>query len=1284
MGKRAGAFVLTVGVAATVAGSGGAIAARARDAAPRPVTAPAVKPTHFAGDIRRIPRGNVIQREEKPEPRSPNDGPAGAQKGDAVVQTGAASATSPAPSTSFAGLDFAGWGAGWPPDPNGDVGPTYYVQAVNTSVGVFDKGTGSRVAAFTFNSLFSQAKTGTPCDTSNQGDPVVLYDPIGGRWIISDFAWSNFTSGAMYQCMAVSASGDPVTGGWYFYAWQTASGGAIPDYPKLGVWPDGIYMSANMFSTTGSGSFRNVQLWAFNRQEMEAGLAAHSVTFALPTVVGGVTAFSLLPSNARDATGLPPSGTPDYFASIWGSEAVRVWQFHVDWANTVNSTLGGPTNLAVANFNGGPSDVPELGGNNVDTLSYRLMMQNQYTNLGGAQSLWLTHTVGSGGLPNVAQVRWYQVGVANTGLSVAQQSTWAPDGKNRFMPSLAVDQSGDMAVGYSVSDGTMYPSIRYAGRLASDAPNTLAQGETSLIEGSGYQCCTFSDGSANTRWGDYSAMTIDPDGCTFWYTNEYYDVHPVSLLQDNWKTRIGSFRFPACGSVAPVPPTISSFAPASGSAGTSVAIRGSSFTGATSVTFNGSPATFSVASDSSLTATVPSGATSGPIAVTTPAGTATSATGFTVTAAVADLAVAYQIDVAHSGVQTDAALRPPLTRSWVVSFANPTSYPLIAAGKVFVTSSNSPSPGTTLYALDRADGHVLWSQSIAGTFSFSGAAYDAGRVFVVNYDGLLRAFDAGTGVQAWATQLPTQWAFTSPPVAGNGVVYTGGAGSGGTVYAVDELTGALLATQPVENGDHSSPALSGGSVFASYACNQAYGFAKTTLAPLWHYSTGCEGGGGKTVVYANGKVYTRDFDGNLILDAAAGTLVGSFTGPNVTALAPAVDQTSMFVLTSPGNSPTLSARNLADGSTRWTFTGDGRLDTAPIVLATPAGEFVVEGSASGMLYALDAATGNQVWSTSVGAAIPAPDEQNATQLTGLGAGQGLLAVPAGSTLSAYVAGDTTAPTITVPGTITVRTGSSGGTPVTYSVTATDPDDAATVSCSPASSSTFPVGTTTVNCTATDTAGNTSSASFQVVVVLDTTAPTVTVPATIVAKATSAGGSAVTYSVTASDPDDAATVSCSPASGSTFPVGTTTVRCTATDTAGNTTTASFIVVLSAPTADCTLTDYPVVKGALNLKSANLSGCYLPGAGLSGANATSANLVGTYLSGANLSSANLSQAQLQRSVLTNANLAKAKLNFANLTGASLTGATLTGVAWTQATCPDGTSANANGGTCIGHLG
>src|SRR5438093_3474462 len=170
------------------------------------------------------------------------------------------------------------------------------------------------------------------------------------------------------------------------------------------------------------------------------------------------------------------------------------------------------------------------------------------------------------------------------------------------MPSLAVDENGDMAIGYSVSDSSMYPAIRYAGRLATDSPNTLGQGETSLIEGTGNQCCTFSDGSTNNRWGDYSAMTIDPDGCTFWYTSEYYDSLPATLRDDNWKTRIGSFRFASCGS-STAAPTIGSFTPTSGSAGTSVTITGTGFAGATAVTFNGAASTFSVDSDTQITAT---------------------------------------------------------------------------------------------------------------------------------------------------------------------------------------------------------------------------------------------------------------------------------------------------------------------------------------------------------------------------------------------------------------------------------------------------------------------------------------------------------------------------------------------------------------------------------------------------------------------------------------------------------------------------------------------------------
>src|SRR6266436_6495687 len=508
-----------------------------------------VKPKIFHGDVRQLPQVKEKIKKAKPEPKEPSAELPATVQPDSALQQFAPAAPAPTPSASFAGLDFANWGDGWPPDTNGDVGPNHYIETVNTSIGIYNKSTGVRLAAFSFNTLFSQAATGTPCDNSNQGDPVALYDALSDRWIVSDFAWSNYTSGAMYQCMAVSQTSDPVAGGWYFYAWQTATGGKIPDYPKLGVWPDGIYMSANVFGTTGSQAFQNAQVWAFNRTEMESGVTAHVVSFSLPQKIGATSLFGLLPSNLRTNGSAPAAGTPNYFTSIYGIFAARVWKFHVDYGVPANSTLTGPSNVTISSFSAGPGSVPEKTGNNVDTLSYRLMMQNQYQNANGVESLWITHTIGNGGSPNVAQLRWYQLNVTGGTVITAgpiQQGTWAPDSKNRFMPSLALDKNGDMALGYSVSDSTMFPAIRYAGRLANDALGTLGQGETSLLDGTGYQCCNFSDGSTNTRWGDYSTMTIDPDGCTFWYTNDYYDTAPATLAQDNWKTRIGSFKYPGC------------------------------------------------------------------------------------------------------------------------------------------------------------------------------------------------------------------------------------------------------------------------------------------------------------------------------------------------------------------------------------------------------------------------------------------------------------------------------------------------------------------------------------------------------------------------------------------------------------------------------------------------------------------------------------------------------------------------------------------------------------------
>ncbi|HEY3365528.1 MAG TPA: hypothetical protein VGK74_10785 [Symbiobacteriaceae bacterium] len=509
-----------------------------------PTTVAPVAPHVFAGDVRRIPATRPIKSDERQKPGEPAEPQLPAAK-DTTIQAGATAVAAPAPSASFYGLDFANWGAGWPPDTNGDVGPTYYIQTVNTSIGIFDKSTGTRVAAFTFNTLFAQAGTGTPCDNANQGDPVVLYDPQTDRWVISDFAWAgaNFATGPFYQCMAVSRSGDPVSGGWYFYAFKTNAGAFLPDYPKLGVWPDGIYMTANVFASSGSGAFQYAQTWAFNKADMYAGLPARSVTFQLPKAIKGVTVFSLLPSNMRTATGTPPAGAPNYLASIWGQYAVRLWQFHVDWNNTANSTLTGPTQIAVSTFSVPASTIPAKSGNALDSLGYRLMMQNQYTNLAGTQSIWLTHTVGNGS--GIASIRWYQLNVGTS--TITQQGTFNPDSNHRFIPSLAVDKLGNMAVGYSVSSSTMYPAIRYAGRLVTDPLGTLAQGETSLIEGTASQVGTFSDGSLNNRWGDYSAMTIAPDGCTFWYTTEYYELpQPTKLSEDNWKTRIGSFKYPGC------------------------------------------------------------------------------------------------------------------------------------------------------------------------------------------------------------------------------------------------------------------------------------------------------------------------------------------------------------------------------------------------------------------------------------------------------------------------------------------------------------------------------------------------------------------------------------------------------------------------------------------------------------------------------------------------------------------------------------------------------------------
>jgi hypothetical protein len=529
---------------------------RNRDGRPREWKLRRARP--FTGDLRQLPQTRPIKSErperEGPEPNPSRFVPPGQTSAPEENQSAptpdapsAPDAPAPPPTANFEGLDFNTWGNGHPPDTVGDVGPNHYIQAINTSLGIFNKSTGSMIAAFTFNTFMSQGHFGNLCDTNNFGDPVILYDSFEDRWVITDFAFQLTSGGAVvnppgaFQCFAVSKTGDPVAGGWNYYSLQMTD--FLNDYPKFGIWPDGIYMSANMFGFPAGGTFQGPRVWALNKAQMYAGApTVQSVSFDGPSAD-----FTILPSNARLQTGTPPPGTPNYFLSSWQFlNGLTVYKFKVDWNHIQLSTFTGPdVPIAATSWpNASVPNAPSQGGNALDVLQIRAMMQNQYTNIGGVESLWAIHTVRRANTTGFAAPRFYQVPVngGTVGPNITQAATFDPDGANvmhRFMPSLAVDRAGNMAFGYSTSSSTTKPAIKYAGRLSTDPINTFSQTEQVLIQGTGTQ--TGSCGGTCTRWGDYSAMSLDTDGCTFWFTNMYYATDGL-----NHHTRIGSFGLPGC------------------------------------------------------------------------------------------------------------------------------------------------------------------------------------------------------------------------------------------------------------------------------------------------------------------------------------------------------------------------------------------------------------------------------------------------------------------------------------------------------------------------------------------------------------------------------------------------------------------------------------------------------------------------------------------------------------------------------------------------------------------
>ena len=477
-----------------------------------------------------------------PFPKVENAIPEETNASDPLLQSFPAMASMPATDFNFDGVNSSN--SVLPPDTNGDIGPNHYVQWVNLRMAIWELDRINHTATLVYGPTAGNAiwsGFGGACQDSNQGDPIVLYDPLADRWLISQFALPNFPGGPYYQCIAVSQTGNP-TGAWYRYGYIISST-KMNDYPHFGVWIDGYYMSVNQFvsGTTWGGAGVAV----FERDKMLQGLPARVVFFDLYSTnpaFGG-----MLPSDLDGPP--PPAGSPNYFEEVDDSswigpqDALSIWEFRVNWSNPASSTFGnnGQPNLTVpvAGFAPMNARVPQPNTSvRLDPLFDRLMHRLQYRNFGNFATLVSNHTVDAGS--GRAAVRWYELRNPGTGWIIQNQGTYAGDGANllhRWMASAAMDQAGDIAIGYSRSSSTVYPGIAYAGRLVDDAPNTLPQGEAILTTGNGSQ--THPSG----RWGDYTMLAVDPtDDCTFWYTNEYYSITGSA----NWRTRIGSFVFPSC------------------------------------------------------------------------------------------------------------------------------------------------------------------------------------------------------------------------------------------------------------------------------------------------------------------------------------------------------------------------------------------------------------------------------------------------------------------------------------------------------------------------------------------------------------------------------------------------------------------------------------------------------------------------------------------------------------------------------------------------------------------
>jgi hypothetical protein len=514
------------------------------------------------------PSSTVLEVRPEGGPKTRSEG----YSGDAALQALSPAIAIPSPLANFEGLsnqdnfNIFGFRVN-PPDPNGEVGRNHYVEIINLVFAVYDK---------SGNKLLGPVDTGTlwsgfavPDCTDPSGDPVVLYDQFADRWLLSQFTTrgfnpsGNFNGKPFYNCVAISQTGDP-TGAYFRYAFITSGADSepfFPDYPKYGVWGNSYLLTSRDF---GRKNAYGISVYALEKERMVAGDPnARMVHFFLDSAVPGVLpriGDGLLPAdidgaNADDRVPAPIVGTQDdggpYGATF---DALNVYDLSVNWKKLSTASLKLAAQLPVAPFDsifpcapGSRDCLPQPGITNpdqyLDILSYRQRptFRLAYRNFGQYEALVTNQSVEAA--PSVAGLRWYEIRRTKGVYSLFQQGTFAPgDGVHRWMGSVAMDRQSNMALGYSVVNGTnVFPGIRYTGRLSGDPLGQITLGEGVISNGSGVQTTT------NSRWGDYTDMTVDPtDDCTFWYVNEYYTAASQASSPAGWQTRIASFKLPGC------------------------------------------------------------------------------------------------------------------------------------------------------------------------------------------------------------------------------------------------------------------------------------------------------------------------------------------------------------------------------------------------------------------------------------------------------------------------------------------------------------------------------------------------------------------------------------------------------------------------------------------------------------------------------------------------------------------------------------------------------------------